>query len=191
MPLARSNRHPTHLRPEDTLLLVIDMQEPFLRQIHDKETLIKNATTLVLASPVLRLPVVLTQQNTARMGNTIPEIANPLRTDFVPFDKLAFSALDDDAIHSEIRRSGRRQILICGVESHIVVCQTALDLIAQNYLVHVVADATSSRTEFNHQIGLRRMSQAGVVLTSTEMAVFELLGEAGTIEFKLVLEMIK
>jgi nicotinamidase-related amidase len=191
LPLARAQRHPSLLRAEDTLLLIIDMQEPFLRGIWQRDTVIHNCTTLVLASPVLRIPVVLTQQYTAKMGRTIPEIASPLRADFVPFDKLVFSAVDDDAIYSEIRRSGHRQILVCGVETHICVAQTALDLLALGYQVHVVSDAVSSRTQANWDIGLARLEKAGAVITSTEMAIFELLGEAGTPEFKLLLEMIK
>ncbi|MEP6757432.1 MAG: hydrolase [Chthonomonadales bacterium] len=191
MPLPRSSRHATHLRAEDTLLLITDMQEPFLRNIYQRDRVIKNATTMVLASPVLRLPIVLTQQNTPRLGNTIPEISQPLRGDFIPFDKLTFSSMNDDAVHSEVRRSGRKQILICGVETHICIMQTTLDLMSLGYQVHVIADAVGSRTEANWEIGLARMEQAGALISSTEMAMFELLGEAGTLEFKLILEMIK
>ena len=191
MPLPRSSHHPTRLRAEDSLLLIIDMQEPFLRNIHRRESLVRNATTMVLAAPVLRLPVVLTQQNTPRLGSTIPELAQPLRGEFNPFDKLAFSAMDDDAVHSEIRRSGRKHILLCGVETHVCISQTSLDLLSLGYQVHVISDATSSRTEANWEIGLSRMEHAGVIISSTEMAIFELLGEAGTLEFKLLLEMIK
>src|SRR5579862_3733710 len=187
----RANRHPWFLRQDDALLVMVDLQAPFVNAAWERERTVRNAVTLLEAARMLRFPIVPTQQNTARMGATIPEIAKRLPTLCVPFDKMCFSCWEDDAFASEVSRSGRKQIILCGVETHICICQTALDLLTQGYQVQVAADAVSSRTRENWEIGLRRMERAGVLVTSTETAVYELLGEAGTPEFKAMLDLVK
>jgi nicotinamidase-related amidase len=191
MSLVRSTRHTGLLRTDDTLLVVIDMQEPFLRDIWACGELIHNISVLVQAARILRIPIVPTLQYAKRMGGIIPDIAKHIPSEYVPFDKLYFSAVGDEAISSEIHRSGRKQILLCGVETHVCVSQTALDLLAQGYQVHVAADAVSSRSQHNRDIGLRRMERAGAVISSTEMAIFELLEVAGTPEFREILPFFK
>lgn len=189
--LARTGRHSTILHQEDALLLIVDMQEPFLRSIWERERLVKNVTVLLEAARQFRMPIVPTQQNTDRLGATIPEIGKKLPSLCVPFDKMSFSCCADDALMSEIQRSGRKQVLICGVEAHICIAQTALDLIAHGWQVHVAADAVSSRTQSNWQLGLNRIERAGGILTSTEAAVYELLMEAGSPEFRELLPLFK
>jgi len=179
------------LRQNSTLLVVIDMQPPFLQNIWEGERLVGNVTTLLEAARLLRLPIVPTQQNTDRMGASIPEVTKRLPSLCVPFDKMCFSCCSDDAFISEVSRSGRKQVLLCGVETHICIAQTALDLIATGYQVHVSADAVSSRTQPNWQIGLNRIERAGGILTSTEAAVYELLAEAGTADFREMLPFFK
>jgi nicotinamidase-related amidase len=191
VPLHRSGRHPSLLRPDDTILIVTDMQEPFLRNIWERENLISNVGALIEAARLMRIPIVVTQQNTPKMGGTIPEISRRMPTDTVPFDKMCFSSVADDAIYSEIHRSGAKQIVICGVETHICVSQTAQDLLARHYQVHIAADAVSSRTQSNWEIGLSRLEKTGVIISSTEMAIFELLGEADTPEFRTLLDLMK
>lgn len=187
----RSNRHPSLLRPDDAMMVVVDMQEPFLRNIWQREHLIKNVSILLEASKLLRVPIVPTQQNTARMGGFVPELAMRLPKECVPFDKMCFSCVGDDVALSEIQRSGCKQIILCGVETHICISQTAHDLIALGYQVHIIADAVSSRRQSDWEIGLSRMEKAGGIVSSTETAIYELLGEAGTPEFKAVLQLIK
>lgn len=187
----RSNRHPALLRAEDTLLVVVDMQEPFLRQIWERERVVANVTRLIQAARTLHVPIVPTLQNAQKLGGLLPEVAKQLPPQCVPFDKLCFSCLGDEAFTSEILRSGRKQALLCGVEAHVCIHQTAHDLLAQGFQVHVAADAVSSRTQQNAKTGLRRMESAGVLISSTEMAIFELLYEAGTPEFREILELIK
>lgn len=187
----RSNRHPEMLRPDDTSLMVIDMQEPFLRGIWERERVVRNVSILIRAAKVLRLPIVPTLQYGERMGDAIDEIARLLPTNCVPFDKISFSCMADEAIASEIARSGRKQVLLCGVETHICVSQTAHDLQAQGFAVHVAADAVSSRSERNWEVGLRRMEHAGIRISSVEMALFELMVEAGTPEFREIVAMVK
>lgn len=189
--MVRSNQCPTLLRGDDTLLMVVDMQEPLLRDIWERERVVRNVCILLDAARELRIPVVPTLQNSRRLGGPIPEVGSRLPAQCVPFDKLAFSCCADGAVMSDVQRSGRKQVLICGVETHICVSQTALDLAAQGYQVHVAADAVSSRVESNWCVGLRRMEQTGVQISSTEMALYEILGEGGTPEFKAVLQLVK
>lgn len=189
--LIPSTRHPHLLRPDDTILVVLDMQEPFLKNIWERERVVTNVCRIMDAARILLVPVVPTLQYAERMGGVIPEISRRLPSHSLPFDKLCFSCMGSDAFHSEIHRSGRKQVLLCGVETHICVSQTAHDLLAQGYQVHVAADAVSSRTQQNWEIGLQRMSKAGVFISSTEMAIYELLYQAGTPEFRQILELVK
>ncbi len=162
-----------------------------MRGIWERERLEKNVVLLLEAARLLRAPIVPTQQNTERLGNSIPEVMKRLPSLCVPFDKMAFSCCCDDAFISEVHRSGRKQILLCGIEAHICISQTALDLIAEGYQVQVAVDAVSSRTESNCRIGLNRVERAGGILTSTEAAIYEILNEAGTPEFREMLELLK
>jgi nicotinamidase-related amidase len=189
--LLRSNRNSSLLRADDTLLMVIDMQEPFLRGIWERDRVVENVATLMKAAKILRVPIVPTLQYQERMGGCIPEIARLLPALSEPFDKLSFSCMGDDAITSEVNRSGRKQVLLCGVETHVCVHQTALDLQALGFQVHVAADAVSSRTERNWQVGLERMRSAGIQISSVEMAAFELMVEAGTPEFREIISLLK
>lgn len=189
--LVRSNRHPDLLRPDDTALMVIDMQEPFLRGIWERDRVVHNVSVLIRAARILRLPIVPTLQYGQRMGDPIDEIARLLPTNCVPFDKMTFSCMADDAIASEVARSGCKQVLLCGVETHICVSQTAHDLRAQGYAVHVAADAVSSRLKRNWEVGLSRMEHAGIHISSVEMALFELMVEAGTPEFREIVQLVK
>jgi nicotinamidase-related amidase len=187
----RSNRNTSLLRAEDAILIVVDMQEPFLMKIWEKESVIQNTVRLIKAASILRLPIVPTLQYERKMGGLIPQVASAIPKQFVPFDKLSFSAVGDAAFLSEVQRAGRKQALLCGVETHICIHQTAQDLIKLGLAVHIAADAVSSRAQSNWEIGIRRMEQSGVIISSTEMAIYEMLEEAGTPEFKQILELIK
>jgi len=171
--------------------VIVDMQEPFLRSVWERERLVTNVIILLEAARQFRMPIVPTQQNTDRMGPTIPEIAKKLPSLCVPFDKMCFSCCADNALMSEIQRSGRKQVILCGVEAHICIAQSALDLLAHGLQVHVAADSVSSRNQSNWQLGLNRIDRAGGILTSTESAVYELLEEAGTPEFREMLPLFK
>jgi nicotinamidase-related amidase len=183
--------HPHLLHADDVLLVVVDMQEPFLRNIHEKDRLVKNVCGLIQGADVLRLPIVSTVQNYAAMGDTIPEVKKLLPPLLPPFNKMSFSGYADPGFASEVNRSGRKQILLCGVETHICISQTALSMLSAGYQVHVVADAVSSRTAENWRIGLEKIRQAGCLMTSLETALFEMLREAGTPEFKEILKIVK
>ncbi len=184
-------RHPHLLRAADTLLVVIDMQEPFLREILDRKRVLRNTEFLIEASTILGIPIIATVQYAERMGGLIKEVAERIPPTCAPLDKLCFSCAGDVAFTKAVSEIGRSQVLISGVETHICVCQTALDLLDQGFQVHVAADSVSSRAESTHKIGLEKMRQAGAILTSAEGAIYELLYAAGTPQFKEILRLVK
>jgi len=185
-------RHPHILRRENTLLVVVDMQEPFLRGIHGRERLVANVRLLIEAAAVMQVPVIPTVQYAERMGRVVPEVTQAFHdTPCVPVDKMCFSCMGVEGFLDGLASFGRRQILLCGVETHICVSQTALDLASQGYQVHVAADAASSRSLEKHKLGMERMRDSAVLPCAAEAAVYELLREAGTPEFKAILTLVK
>jgi nicotinamidase-related amidase len=169
-------------------LVVVDIQEKLLPPIFQKEQLVRNAQLLIRLAEILRIPSVVTTQYAKGLGNTIPEIAS-LLPQAQPIDKLSFSCFGSDVFCSTLRRipGQRTTVLICGMETHICVTQTALAALREGYMVHVASDAVSSRAEWNRNIGLERMRSAGAVISSTEMIIYELLGSSGTEAFKRML----
>lgn len=184
-------RHPHILRRDDTVLVVVDMQEPFLRGIHERDQLIARVGLLVEAAKALSVPVLATTQYAARMGSFVDEIACLLPAESSPIDKLAFSCAGSEAFLTALQVQNRTQVLLCGVETHICVGQTALDLSARGWQTHVAADAVSSRSLETHKLGMERMRDSGVLPCAAEAAVYELLREAGTPEFKAILSLVK
>jgi len=177
------------LKREKTLLLIVDLQERLMPAIDNAAEVEKNCVLLARAGVQLKIPIVITEQNPARLGSTLPSILE-IVSDNQPIPKMSFSACTPSTLNA-IAASGRDTILICGVESHVCVLQTALDLLQGEYSVFGVRDAIASRTLENAQIGWERMMYAGVLPTSTESAIFELLGEAGTPDFKALLPFLK
>ena len=173
-------------------LLLVDLQYRLLATIHEPQRVLSNSALLLRLAKVLNLPVVLTTQYANGLGNIHPEILN-LIDGVRPFDKVSFSCFGDPnfARHLSSAAPNANTLLLAGVESHICVAQTALSALGAGYLVHVPADAVSSRSFANWQMGLERMQRAGAVIASTEMAAYELLGRAGTQEFKAMLPYLK
>jgi nicotinamidase-related amidase len=167
-------------------LVVVDVQEAFRPAVLDFDRVAAAAAALVRGARVLDLPVIVTQQYPKGLGATVPELAEYL-DGIEPIDKVCFSAAAADGFDLQ----GRDQALICGIESHVCVSQTAHDLLDRGVQVHVARDAVSSRTEENRELGLHKMEGAGAVVTSVETALFELLGAAGTDEFKQVQALVK
>lgn len=173
-------------------LVVLDLQAKLVPAMCEPERVTRNALILLRLAEVLKIPVILTAQYTKGLGNVLPEITNGApRT--APFEKTSFGCFGEPAFleHLRGRAPAARSLLVAGVESHICVTQTVLGALEAGYLVHVAADALSSRTRENWQIGLNRMERAGAVISSTEMIVYELLGKSGTAEFKQILPMLK
>ena len=180
------------LDPARCALIVIDIQEKLLPPIFQKELLVKNSQILIRLAGILKIPVLLTTQYTKGLGPTVPEVASLLPgTD--PIDKQMFSCFGSDVFCSMIKRlpGNRNTVLLCGMESHICVTQTALSALQEGYIVHVASDAVSSRTEWNWKVGLERMKSAGAVISSTEMIMYELLRSSGAPAFKELLPYLK
>jgi nicotinamidase-related amidase len=180
------------LQAEHCALIVIDIQEKLLPPIFQKEQLVKNSQLLIRLAGILKIPVLMTTQHVRGLGATVPEIASLLpETD--PIDKQVFSCFGSEVFCSLLKRlpGNRNTVILCGMESHICVMQTALSALREGYIVHVASDAVSSRTELNWKIGLERMRTAGAILSSTEMAIYELLRSSGAPAFKELLPYLK
>ncbi len=178
------------LRHYNTALVLIDIQGKLASLMHQREQLYRNLEILIKGAQVLELPILWLEQYPQGLGPTIPEVAGLLK-DQQPLAKRCFSACGLPEFGQALRASGRRRVLLAGIEAHICVYQTCCDLLDQGYQVEVVADAVSSRTPENKKTGLDRMTQAGAVLTSVEMALFELLRVAGTPQFKEIARLVK
>lgn len=171
-------------------LVVVDIQERLLPAIFEHERLVQNAVRLIKGSAVLGLPLIVTEQYRKGLGSTAPEIAAAI-PDFAPIEKLAFSACGAKGFISLLKKKKISEVILCGMEAHVCIMQTCLDLLVASFRVFVVADAISSRTQSNYQLGLERMRDAGAVMVSTEMVLLELLEKAGTDEFKQILAQVK
>jgi nicotinamidase-related amidase len=173
-------------------LVLIDIQEKLLPAMLDREELVRNSRLLIRLAGVLEIPVLLTTQYARGLGGTVNEIAELLPGVEV-IDKLDFGCFGREEFRSALRElpGQRTTVLLCGVESHICVMQTALGALENGYMVHVAADAVSSRTAANLKLGLKRMESAGCIISSTEMMMYELLRRSGTAQFKEMLPFIK
>ncbi|MEO9166782.1 MAG: hydrolase [Aestuariivirga sp.] len=172
-------------------LLMVDMQERLLPAIHGFERVIENCGLLLQVAEKLDLPLIVTEQYPKGLGPTVPELESKNAT---IFEKLSFSGLRDEKIRAHFKTledSGFKQVIMCGVEAHVCVLQTALDLKLAGFEVFVVADACSSRSAESVALALPRLRHNGVQVVDAEMAIFELAGKAGTPEFKALSALIK
>jgi nicotinamidase-related amidase len=174
------------LNPDRAALVVVDVQEGFRKAIPGFERIAQATATLIRGADALGVPVLVTEQYPKGLGQTAPEVAEHLPDGVEPLEKLVFSATGAEGFDL----GERDQALVCGVETHVCVNQTALELLDDGTEVHVAEDAVGSRFDESKQVGLHKMERAGAVLTSVETALFELLGRAGTDEFKLVQKLI-
>ena len=174
------------LERDRAALVVVDVQEAFRPAVGEFESVAHNAGVLVQGARTLGLPVVVSEQYPKGLGRTVPEVGEHLEgTD--PLEKVVFSACRAEGFDLD----GRDQALVCGIEAHVCVEQTVQDLLDQDVEVHVAADAVTSRTALNRRLGLEKMERSGAWVTSTEMALFELVGRAGTDEFKQIQALVK
>lgn len=175
---------------EDSVLVVIDMQEKLLPHMANKEQLISNTTKLILGARELGVPILYSQQYTRGLGNTIDEIAR-LQPHFAYTEKTAFSCMKSEDFKNEILRIGRKNVIVCGIEAHVCVLQTAVDLVENLYHTIVVQDCVSSRKETDMLTAFTRMQQEGVLMTRYESILFELLSTASDEHFKAISKLIK
>jgi nicotinamidase-related amidase len=180
------------LRPDDTMLLVVDMQEKLQPLIADDARLRKNAAALAEGARLLDVPLVVTEQYPKGLGRTVPELRGAVQAaGGHALEKTAFSCPADPMVRARLEALHRSHVLLAGVEAHICVLQTALDLAESGYKVHVVEDAVGSRTRENKEAGLARMLRHGVEPSTVEMALFELMGDAKHPAFRDVQRLIK
>jgi nicotinamidase-related amidase len=180
--------HPTQLTARDTGLLVIDVQEKLLAKIPTADTVVRNAAFLIDAARLLDVPVQATEQYPKGLGPTVPELAQrlPERP-----DKLAFSCCAVPSVVAALRRGARSKVVLAGIETHVCVQQTALDLLALGFQVAIPVDAVGSRYAVDHEYALRRLEKAGAILTTAETVVFEWIGGADHPRFKEVSNLVK
>ena len=180
------------LEAEQCALIVIDVQEKLLPPIFNKEQLVKNSQLLIRLANILKMPAILTTQYAKGLGATVPEVSS-LLPGHEAIDKVQFSCFGSDVFCSMLKRmpGNRNTVLLCGMETHICVMQTALAALREGYLVHVASDAVGSRSEWNWKIGIGRMQAAGAVISSTEMMMYELLRSSGSPAFKELLPYLK
>ncbi|HMC06154.1 MAG TPA: isochorismatase family protein [Solirubrobacterales bacterium] len=168
------------LDPARAALVVIDVQEAFRKAVPGFDDVARAAATLVRGARAVGIPTIVTEQYPKGLGHTVAEVAETLPAEASPIEKVCFSAPDAEGFDL----GGRDQALVCGVEAHVCVNQTVLDLLDRGVEVHVALDAVGSRFERDKAIGLEKVERAGAVITSVETALFELVGRAGTDEFK-------
>jgi nicotinamidase-related amidase len=173
-----------------TALLVVDIQERLLPQIFEKDRLIRESARLIQGAAILKIPIFVTEQYKKGLGLTVPEISS-LIANFAPTEKETFSACGAEGFVPRLKDGWLRDILLCGMESHICILNTCLDLLEAEFSVYVVADAISARNPANTNLALERMRDSGAAIVSTEMVLFELLERAGTEEFKAILKLVR
>jgi hypothetical protein len=158
--------------------------------MHEKDTLFRNLGVMIQGAQVLGLPILWLEQNPTGLGATVPSVAS-LMTGHKPIAKMSFSAFGSEAFREALRTSGRKQVLLVGIEAHVCIYLTTADLLSNGYEVHVVADAVSSRSPHNKRIGLDLARGCGARITCVETVLFELLGAAEGPEFKSIIKLLR
>ncbi|MBI2914810.1 MAG: hydrolase [Firmicutes bacterium] len=186
-------------RREGTALSVIDVQERLLPQITGAEAVVGNALKLIDMAAILQIPIIVTEQYPRGLGPTVAPVLERLFGDSgvvsgvtgPPIEKVSFSCFGSPAYRDKLKEVGAKRLVLCGVEAHVCVCQTALDALAAGLQVHVVVDSVGSRRPSDAEVALGRLGRAGAVLTCTESVIYELLQSSDVPEFKQVLEVVK
>ena len=178
------------LEPQNSCLVVVDVQGRLAQLMNNKEALFKNIRILIQAARILEIPILWCQQFPDALGDTLPQIAE-LLTDHQPINKSAFSCCGHEDFNKKLNALDRRNVLLCGIETHICIYQTALDLLQSPLVPIVIADATSSRTLENKHIALENLRAKQVEITTTEMLLFQLLKSADHQNFKQIAKLVK
>lgn len=178
------------LKVDSALLLVVDVQGKLARLMHESDSLIEQIGILVDGCRMLDVPVIWAEQVPEKLGSTVPELTEKLNG-LAPMIKSAFGCCEDTQIAKAIRESRRSQIVLCGIETHVCVWQTAATLLSQGYLVHLVCDAVSSRSSLNRELAIKRIAAAGGAMSNVEMALFELMGNAQHPKFRDIAKLLR
>ena len=181
--------HRLLLLPNHASLVLVDVQERLAAAMRRRQGVVQNIVLLIQTANRLGIPIVHTEQYPKGLGRTVPEVAALLRGD--PIEKTTFNCCAVESFLSALKRTGTKRVVLAGMEAHVCVAQTALDLVYRGHDVHVPVDAVCSRHEVDWEYGIRKIERAGGVLTTTEAAIFELLGKADTEVFRAVSRLIK
>ena len=175
-------------------LLIVDIQDKVFAPIPGREKIAEMAVRLIKVAKALQIPITVSEHYPQGLGQTIGELRAELGDDAAIYDKLYFSGAKDEKLREHLedtRDTGRGQVIVAGIEAHVCITQTALDLIAEGYEVFIVADAVGSRSDQSRELALSRLRQAGAVIVDSEMVIFEWAGKAGTPEFKTLIPLLK
>jgi len=178
------------IKAEETMAIVIDYQEKLIPAINENEKVVHNTEILINGLKEFDIPIIVSQQYTKGLGETVDKIAQAVG-DFTAFDKKAFSLCLDNEIYSAIRKTGKKNIILCGVEAHICVLQTAIDLLEKEYNVFFVEDCVGSRKDNDKQMALHRAEEEGAFITTYEAVLYELTKSAADEHFKAVSKLTK
>lgn len=181
------------IQKDKTLLVVIDMQEKLMKALPEQiqELITKNSGILIESAKALGIPITVTEQYPKGLGPTISEIKETVGNDFSPIEKVVFSCARSPEFKSALKETGRKEVLVCGIETHVCVLQTVIDLVNDGYTVYIPADAVASRKELDWERGIRLIEKTGAIVGTTETFLFQLLERAGTDEFKKISKLIK
>ena len=189
--MTQPTRHDSLLRREGTGLILVDIQDAFAPVIDRFDEVVRQAGLLTRGMVTLGRPVLVSEQYPKGLGSTVGALVDALPEDAAIIEKIRFSASGVEAFDDAIAASGCTTWVVAGVETHVCVNQTALDLMARGHRVHVAADAVGSRTASNRELGLRKMEAAGALVTSVETALFEMLEQAGGDAFKAISRLVR
>ena len=178
------------IEKNSVVLVIVDIQEKLASIMTERKKVTDNCLHMIESAKLLKIPVILNEQYPKGLGPTVNEIKEALQP-YAPLEKVTFSCCRGGPFHDILTSTGRKKVILVGMETHVCVLQTCLDLLMEGYTVHVVADAVCSRTEENYRIAIEFMRDAGAVITCTETVLLQLLEKAGTEEFKSISKRIK
>lgn len=186
--------HPSLLRPDESVLVVVDIQEKLLPAIAENEAVMQNGLRLIRAAGLLQVPILLTEQYPKGLGPTVEPVREALAEAggaWRSFEKTAFAATGLDDFLDALEELDREQIVLCGIEAHVCIAQTALDLVEQGQATYVADDAVGSRNPAHHELARARLRQAGIIALPTESVLFEWLEDSAHPSFKAVSGLLK
>jgi nicotinamidase-related amidase len=175
---------------EQTVGLVIDIQERLFPSIHENTQFLNNTLRLIEGLKILEVPIIVTEQYKKGLGLTVPEVSN-ITVGFETLEKTAFSCCDDESFIKSLLDTRKRNVILCGIEAHICVMQNSIDLIEKGFTPVVIQDCTSSRKPIDKEIAIKRLRMEGAVITSSESVLFELCRYSGTEQFKAISRLVK
>lgn len=178
------------IKAENSAVLVIDYQERLVPVIHDDVSIVEKTVMLLKGARALGLPFILPRQYPKGLGDIVAEVKEAVG-DYTPFDKLSFSACGETEIMDHLRSLGKKNVIVCGIEAHVCVLQSVIDLVAEGFQPIVVCDCIGSRFPYDKEIALERAKQEGALLTTAEAILFEMTTRAGSDTFKTISKLVK